>query len=77
MMKREYSCDICRDPKPKAVLHGVHFLDLRKFDLRDADSTEGVHICTQCLRQLSVQASPALARREAAELPSPPQGGEK
>lgn len=67
-MKVNYSCDICRDHAPKADLHGIHFLNMKKFDIRDAASTDGIHICIGCLTQLAEQAGPALARR----LPSKP-----
>jgi hypothetical protein len=71
MMKQEYSCDICRDPKKPHELHGVHFLDYRKFDIRDARSTDGIHICFGCMDQLAAQAGPAVQRRQ------PQPGGEK
>lgn len=50
-----YKCDICRDPKPYADLMGVRFTDYRNFKLSDPSSTDGVHICLPCGRQLAKQ----------------------
>lgn len=55
MKKVTYSCDICRDETPKERLYGCHFTDLKNFKLKSADSTDGVHICVDCLDQIKEQ----------------------
>ncbi len=49
MMKKTYSCDICKekidDPNKS---FGLHFLDLKNFTLGGYGCTEGTHICYCC-----------------------------
>lgn len=52
MMKKKYSCDICRDPKEREQLMGCKFSNLHNFTLDGPDSTDGVHICFHCLQIL-------------------------
>lgn len=54
-MKKVYTCDICRDPVEVQFLKGVNFSGMKKFKLDMPQSTEGVHICIPCLRQLKEQ----------------------
>ncbi len=63
MMKRVYSCNVCRDETPKDRLHGIYFTGGKSFDIRDAASTEGVHICFHCMDQLAEKARAAVDRR--------------
>ena len=52
-MKRIYSCDICRDEiKDPSDSFGVHFSNMTDFTLGGCGSTDGVHICYCCARQL-------------------------
>ncbi len=55
MKKVTYSCDICRDETPKDQLMGCNFRNMKEFKLDTAASTDGVHICMGCLRQLEQQ----------------------
>ena len=52
-MKRIYSCDICKDEiKDPRDSFGVHFTNMADFTLGSYGSTDGVHICHRCARQL-------------------------
>lgn len=52
MMRKIYTCEICRDQKPPMELYGIHFTSTKDFDIRHAASTDGVHICEHCIHQL-------------------------
>jgi hypothetical protein len=71
VLKKEYSCDICRGPVAKESLFGIYFIGVKTFDIRDASATDGVHICTGCMAQLITKAKPAMDRRQ------PPTSGEE
>ena len=51
-MKKVYSCDICRDEVKDTDLYGVCFSNMRTFTLGGYGSTDGVHICKFCAKQL-------------------------
>jgi hypothetical protein len=55
MLKKTYSCDVCREEKSQGQLIGCDFTDLKKFKLSHATATDGVHICKDCLKQLKEQ----------------------
>jgi hypothetical protein len=55
MMKKIYSCELCREKKDPEQLYGLHFSNLYEFKLTDARKTDGQHICLDCLRQLKKQ----------------------
>jgi hypothetical protein len=55
MMKRIYSCDICSEEKSRGQLIGFNFSNMVKFTLASADTTDGKHICKECLKQISEQ----------------------
>lgn len=58
-MKTIYTCDICRGPaERKEHVMGVCFSSLKKFTLREAESTQAIHICLGCLDQLRAQLGP-------------------
>jgi len=44
-----YSCDICREEMHKSKLHGCNFSGMKTFKLDTASSTDGIHICEDCL----------------------------
>jgi hypothetical protein len=50
LLKKTYSCDICRDPKPTGELVGCKFSNLHDFTFSNPHETEGVHICHSCLK---------------------------
>ncbi len=54
-MKKIYSCDICRDEKSVGQLIGCNFSGMHKFKLDTARSTDGTHICKDCLQQIADQ----------------------
>jgi hypothetical protein len=54
-MKQVYNCDICREEKSPGQLIGCNFIGMTKFKLDTARSTDGVHICKDCLKQLKEQ----------------------
>ena len=56
MMKKIYSCDICRDEKSVGQLIGCNFSNMTKFKLDTPRSTDGTHICKDCLQQIVDQA---------------------
>ena len=52
-MRRIYNCDICRDEiKDPRNSFGVCFSNMTDFTLGGYGSTDGVHICYRCARQL-------------------------
>ncbi len=52
-MKKVYTCNLCRDEiKDPDKSFGLHFITYNKFDLRNAGSTDGTHICFRCINQL-------------------------
>lgn len=52
-MKKIYTCNICRDEvKDLNLLFGVHFSNNNYFTLDKYNSTDGVHICYNCAKQL-------------------------
>ena len=54
-MEKIYSCNICGDKIEKTDLSkavGIHFYDLKKFTIGGYASTDNVHICEGCLKQL-------------------------
>lgn len=57
-MKKVYSCNICREEKSPEQLIGCNFLSMTKFKLDTARSTDGTHICKDCLKQLKEQTPP-------------------
>lgn len=54
-MKEVYNCDICREVKSKGQLIGCNFKNMKEFKLDVPQSTQGVHICKDCLKQLKEQ----------------------
>lgn len=54
-MKKVYNCDICRDEKSPEQLIGFNFSGMKKFKLDTAHSTDGVHACKDCLKQIKEQ----------------------
>ncbi len=54
-MKKAYNCDICRENKPPTELMGCNFSSMSAFKLDTAHSTDGVHLCKDCLKQLKEQ----------------------
>ena len=54
-MKQEYACDICRNSKSRNDLVGLCFSGLTNFRFVIASSTEGVHICNPCIKQLRIE----------------------
>ena len=55
MKKVIYSCDICRDPADRVSLVGLNFSGMKRFKIDTVQSTDGVHICIGCLKQLQEQ----------------------
>jgi hypothetical protein len=53
--KRVYTCDICRSEKSPGQLIGCNFTNMTQFKLATVYSTDGVHICKDCLKQLKEQ----------------------
>jgi DNA-directed RNA polymerase subunit RPC12/RpoP len=54
-MKTVYNCNICGDKKEKVEhLFGVNFSSDKTFDLGGYGSTDRIHICYDCARQLRV-----------------------
>ncbi len=53
--KKIYNCDTCRDVKKVHELYGLNFKNLTEFTIDRAESTEGVHICKNCIRQIQAQ----------------------
>jgi len=51
-VKKVYTCNICRDGKETPELMGVMFSVNNIFTLGMPSSTDGVHICFDCLKQL-------------------------
>jgi hypothetical protein len=51
-MKKIYNCNVCRDDMPPSELYGLHFTNLKDFDIMHAASTDGVHVCQRCMTQL-------------------------
>lgn len=51
-MKKVYGCDVCRENKTPDELYGLHFTNMRDFDIRHAASTDGIHVCERCMTQL-------------------------
>ena len=51
-VKKVYKCNICRDEKITPELMGVMFSGNTVFTLGMPSSTDGVHICFDCLKQL-------------------------
>jgi len=56
-MKKVYNCDICRSEREPEKLTGIYFQGMTKFKFDEAESTDGVHICTGCLLQLKSELS--------------------
>lgn len=54
-MKQVYWCDICKDEKSLGQLIGLKFSGLKKFKLDTVHSTDGTHICKDCLLQIKEQ----------------------
>jgi len=55
-MKKIYTCDICRDTvKNINNLYGIKFSDMWQFSVCGYGSTDGVHICFDCAKQLREQ----------------------
>jgi len=53
MMRKIYTCNICRDEiKDLSNLIGFNFKGLKLFSLDTAKSTEGAHACKSCIRQI-------------------------
>jgi len=52
-MKKIYTCNICRDTieNPNQSF-GVNFSNLTNFTFGGHGSTDGIHICYRCARQL-------------------------
>lgn len=50
-----YNCDICRENKNHAELIGLNFSGMKEFKFDTAASTDGVHICMDCIRQIKEQ----------------------
>lgn len=55
MMKKIYSCEICKEAKDPSQLMGCSFHSMYQFKLTDAKNTDGQHICIDCLSQLKHQ----------------------
>jgi len=54
MMKKVYSCDICKDGiKDPAASFGLNFSTREDFTLGGYGCTDGTHICYRCARQLA------------------------
>ena len=52
-MKKEYTCDICCERVSTLTdLIGIRFTNMKNFTLDTHDSTDGVHICRSCAKQL-------------------------
>ena len=57
-LKKVYKCDVCRDEMSPADLYGIHFTNMKDFDIRHAASTDGVHVCERCMTQLRTKPLP-------------------
>jgi len=58
MVKRVYSCDIHRgEVQDPNKLRGINFKGIasNQFKIDTYNSTDGVHICIECLKQLREQ----------------------
>ena len=65
--KTIYNCDICREDKPGKDLFGVNFSNMQEFTLGGFGSTEGVHICFKCAKQLRRHLNSAQISKEIGE----------
>jgi hypothetical protein len=70
VLKKIYSCDICKDETPFNQLTGLYFSDLKKFRLAPPLTTDGTQICDGCLEQIREQLAagvPHIAARTPSE----------
>lgn len=51
-VKKTYSCSLCKREIAPNNLYGVCYRSKLNLSLGDADSTEDVHICHGCAKQL-------------------------
>jgi hypothetical protein len=61
MLKKVYSCDICSDEKEPIDLLGLRFSNNTDFVIGYAQSTDGKHICIDCLVQIRHGELPKMA----------------
>lgn len=55
MMQKVYTCNLCHEKDQPDKMVGLRFSNMRDFKIDDARSTDGTHICTWCLDQLTKQ----------------------
>lgn len=65
-MKKNYTCDICRDSKPIDGLVGCYFTSYSEWRFSLPTETDGTHICNKCLDTLRVELG-KLAEQEASK----------
>jgi len=51
-VEKTYSCSLCKCKTVPDSLYGVCYRSKLNLSLDDADSTEDVHICHRCAKQL-------------------------
>ena len=57
-VKRTWSCDICLEQFGSdrlGQLFGIRFIGMHKFKVGEARTTEGQHVCYDCIRQIVEQ----------------------
>lgn len=67
-VQKIYKCDCCgMEYRTRAEalkeLHGLYFNAMRKFQIKDVDSTDGTHMCIWCMGQIVMQAPKLLEGR--------------
>lgn len=55
MMEKVYTCNLCREKVKPDRLMGLRFQDMYNFQLDEAKTTDGAHVCMRCLDQLKTQ----------------------
>jgi hypothetical protein len=72
VLRNIYSCDICGDEKPVADLVGLRFRNMREFQIDGPRTTDGKHLCIDCLIQIRYGRLPDSVDRKkvAAAMPS-------
>jgi hypothetical protein len=53
-----YKCDICEVERHRDYMMGCRFKNNEEFVLDSPGTTQGKHICTKCLDQLTEQLAP-------------------
>lgn len=61
MLKKQYICDICERERPFSAIRGVFFKNYPygdcppDFEIREPNSTDGTHLCTDCIDLIKKQ----------------------